>query len=555
MIENTLIQLQVFYEIAMAVGNGLDLNAMLKSSLKPYLKKLSCSGGIIYRTVQTGSGDWQSVSQCAIPRNAAKKEITSNGAPIIPLEMTDQALTAYSSSLPKSGKSDDGRVFHVMPLAGFGLIVIFKSGDPFDSSILQSLENINKKIGDSALVCLQNEKIETINRRLSREIAIRKTAEKAKNQFLANMSHELLTPMNGILGINKMLCDSGLTSKQAELSNTLNDAARALSKILKNLFEFSKIEMGQSEPEETNFNIRQFITTLINSIKFKADKKGLVLKSMIDPQIPEMLHGDAGRISQMLTHLIDNSIKFTPAGEICVGAVLNETVKKQDSEPLEIAFSVQDSGIGIPDPDKKTLFKKFIQADNSDSRKYGGIGLGLAICKKISEMLNATIDVTDNPAGGTVITVTLPLAQFRQTPVKPKQQISETVPARIHVLVVDDNPVNRKIIEGICKKLGWYAQSVNDGSQAVDILASKEFDLVLMDCQMPVMDGYDASKIIRDPDSDVLDHDVPVVAVTANITDENREKCIKAGMNDFIAKPVSPEKIKSVLNRRFFIPH
>ena len=541
---DALIHLQVFYEIAMAVGNSLDLNKMLKSSLTAYLKKLSCSTGIIYQTFRRSDNMWRFTPQCAIPRNAVQKKITQNSMPIIPEQLNIHELKPYLSSLPICGKADTGQAFHIMELPGFGLLSLFKTREPIDRTIIRSLIHTNKKLASSAVACLQNEKIEKINHQLSKEILIRKTAEKAKSQFIANMSHELLTPMNGIVGFNKLLCDSGLTEKQHEFSDSLSASADSLLTIIKNLFEFSKIEAENLELENIDFNIHRLALDLIDLLRHKADEKGLKIHFDILDDTPEYLKGDPKRIRQILTHLIDNAIKFTEAGDIRVQI---HAKTQSPGNDFQIKFSVSDTGIGIPDEKKDLLFATFTQADESDTRKYGGIGLGLAICKKLAKLLKGRIEVSDNKEGGSVFSFTL-LLNHAQPHAGDQKSAAISNDTDVCALVVDDNPVNRKIIEGICEKLGWETQTANDGKQAIAVLESKTFDIILMDCQMPVMDGYEATKIIRNLNSAVLRHDAPIIAVTANISDENREECLRAGMNDFISKPVTLEKIQTISN-------
>lgn len=355
------------------------------------------------------------------------------------------------------------------------------------------------------------------------------------------MSHELLTPMNGIIGLNKLLLKSGLTGNQFELANDLNSSAESLLNILKNLFEFSVMNAETQILEKVDFDLHRLVSDLINAFSGKAVEKNLKLHSTIDPNIPQLLMGDVKKIRQILVHLIDNAIKFTESGEIFVHVYLKTgSVSPGSNHQIEITFSVEDSGIGIPDQKKALLFETFTQADESDTRKYGGIGLGLAICKKLIQLLSGHIELSDSTTGGLNFIFSLPMGH---TPIAKTPII---VGIDIRVLIVEDNPINLKIIEGICKQLDWTSQSASNGQQAVDLLISTEFDLILMDCQMPVMDGYEATRIIRDTNSPVLRHDVPIIAITANISDENRNKCLKVGMDAFIPKPINLEKIRTI---------
>ncbi|MFH2091289.1 MAG: histidine kinase dimerization/phospho-acceptor domain-containing protein [Pseudomonadota bacterium] len=352
---DTILHLQIFYEMAMSIGNSLDLSKMLKSSLTLYLKKLSCSSGVIYRTVCRPDNMWQFIPQCAIPRNADKKQINHHSIAIIPDPLNGQKLQSFLSSLPLSGKTDTGKTYHIMILPEFGIVLLLKPGDPIDPNTIRSLMNINSKLAGSAIACLQNEKIEQMNQQLSKEILVRKKAETAKNQFLANMSHELLTPMNGIIGLNKLLLDSGLTLEQQDLSNSLNTAADVLSNILNNLFEFSTIEAKKLELEDITFDMSHLISDLIKAAGPKADAKNIKLQSSIHPGIPKNLRGDSTKINQILTRLIDNAIKFTETGIVEVQVypqVESPSQKPPETISLDkigITFSVSDSGIGIPD--------------------------------------------------------------------------------------------------------------------------------------------------------------------------------------------------------------
>lgn len=540
-----MIQIQIFYEIAMMIGNSLDLNKMLKTSLTSYLKKLSCNSGVIYRMVQTENKTRQLLPQCAIPRDAHKKRIFKDAIKDIPEISDENEFTHFLSILPIHRDFGADQNCYVLELPGFGLLVLVKSGGKFHNSILQSLNQLNHKLANSAIACLQNEEIIEINKQLSREIGVRKKAEKAKSRFLANISHEMLTPMNGIIGVNELLSTSGLNDEQADLLNSQHKSAESLLEILTHLFDVSRIEAGKIKMDLVQFNVKQLISDLISRMNDKARAKNLELICDISSEIPEYIKGDPKKIGQILTNLITNAIKFTQEG--CV--IIKSRLKSQSDNKLELEFEVKDTGIGIPFDKQEFLFENFTQIDESDTRKFGGAGLGLAISKKLAALMEGHISISKSDEKGSEFKLTInvdPVDIVDLSGCKPGINITD-----LTVLIVDDNPVNLKVLQGLCKKLKWRVESANNGKQAIGLLENQDYDIVFMDCQMPEMNGYEATKIIRDPDSNVRNHDVPVIAVTANISDDNRKKCHMAGMNDFIPKPVKIEMLHTVIQNIF----
>ncbi|MCP3874628.1 MAG: response regulator, partial [Desulfobacteraceae bacterium] len=365
-------------------------------------------------------------------------------------------------------------------------------------------------------------------------------ANRAKSQFLANMSHEIRTPMNGIIGMNSLLHDTDLTNKQLEYSNGVKSSAEYLMTLINDILDFSKVEAGKLELKEIDFNIHTMLDDFISSMSFKAEQKSLELIYTIDPTIPPFVKGDPGRLRQVLNNLIENALKFTHKGKIIVRGKL----KKDEDKEMILEFSVEDTGIGITADKQKTLFDNFTQADPSDTRKYGGSGLGLAISKQLTELMNGKIWVSRKKDTGSVFTFTIVV---KKSDKKLPHDDSTDICSKHSVLIVDDNPINRKVLHGLCNSLKWGADEANNGQQAVKMLEEKEYDLVFMDIQMPVMDGYEATEHIRNPDSNVLNHDIPIIAVTANANDSNKKRCLEIGMNDFLAKPVRSQHIKKAL--------
>ncbi len=382
-------------------------------------------------------------------------------------------------------------------------------------------------------------------------------AAKAKSAFLANMSHEIRTPMNGVLGMLELIKDTSLTKTQGDLLGTAYASADSLLAIINDILDFSKIEAGKMTIEHIEISIRDIVSEICTLLAGTAREKGLTLSCHTDMDLPKVLIGDPVRLRQVLTNLIGNAVKFTESGEVNVQVNLLENI----SSLARIEFSVEDTGIGISEDILPDLFNEFTQADGSTTRKFGGTGLGLTISRQLVELMGGEISVVSTEGLGSTFTFALDMAiaenqsrqqrQVLQIPAATLEQnhSEETVfPDSIQVLMAEDNVVNQKVTISMLKKIGIQRIDVaEDGCKAVSMNSSQTYDLILMDCQMPQMSGYEATGIIRQQERAQQLPPIPIIAMTANAMTEDREKCLAAGMDDYLSKPVKKEELKKTL--------
>jgi len=398
--------------------------------------------------------------------------------------------------------------------------------------------------------------LEKTNRDLHASNEAAEAASRAKSAFLAAMSHELRTPMNGVVGMTELLLRSELSESQRRSLGTIRDSARSLLTILNDILDFSKIEAGQLNIESTPFDLGYATRDVLDLLQPQVKAQGLDLWANTLPPESSAVLGDPIRFKQIMTNLIGNAVKFTAHGSI---RVVTELVRAVDDDLL-FRFVVEDSGIGIKPEIIPNLFTSFTQADSSTTRKYGGTGLGLAIVQRLCVLMGGECGVTSEYGKGSKFWFTLRLKRnLHATPpnatdVAANIEASETQISRLrvsamHVLVAEDNAVNQEVAMALLKTLGCTCVVVRDGRAALDALSvPHSFDLVFMDCQMPEMDGYEATRRIRELETRTQQH-VPIVALTANAMSGDRELCLAAGMDDFLSKPFRLRQLAATVEK------
>ncbi|MEX2435727.1 MAG: response regulator [Balneolaceae bacterium] len=433
------------------------------------------------------------------------------------------------------------------------LICKRKDGTPFWALVRFIPLSTDKNSDNYFAICLKDiSSLKKSENDLQKALTDVQASKKLKDRFLANMSHEMRTPMNGILGMTQLLYKSSLTDEQLDYVQSIESSAENLLAIINDILEFNLVQSGALNIEQKPFKLHQHLKELFNTLKEKANEKDLSLELVFTKQVPDNVVGDPVRTIQIIHNLVNNAIKFTRHGRVVVIVSLIEEKEKE----VKVEFIVRDTGIGIPEKLLNSIFYSFSQASKVTTFKYGGTGLGLSIVYQLVNRLDGRITVESKEGEGTEFKVLIPF-QKSEINEKMKKIEKDTMPdqkevlANHTVLVVDDHPINRKVVKGMLKKVGCSVKEAESGEDAIELLKTNEYSAVLMDIHMPGQGGLAVTEKIREMDRPGL-NSIPIIAITASVLDRDIEDCKAAGMNDFIAKPFTFDELTKILKAHIF---
>jgi signal transduction histidine kinase/DNA-binding NarL/FixJ family response regulator/HPt (histidine-containing phosphotransfer) domain-containing protein len=392
---------------------------------------------------------------------------------------------------------------------------------------------------------LAEAELQETNRRLEAATAQAEMANVAKSTFLASMSHEIRTPLSGMLGMTGLLRETPLTERQRDYADKIRTSGESLLAVLNDILDFSRMEAGKLHLEIVPFSLKEVISNVVNIFEFQAAEKKIGIITTIDPELPAVLMGDPQRMTQVIANLVGNAVKFTASGGIQLGV----KVQRQTETDVELDISIQDTGIGMTEEELSRLFTAFSQADASTARRFGGTGLGLAISRQFVELMGGTIQAESTPGKGSLFTVVISflidsgigLTNLGRCPDTPREHFID-----VRALVVEDHEINREIVVELLRRAGIKADIAINGRKAVEMVRASDYDILFMDIQMPEMDGFTATRKIRNLGLEHVDR-LPIIALSSHAIVGDREKSLAAGMNDHLAKPINPKTLEAAL--------
>jgi signal transduction histidine kinase/ActR/RegA family two-component response regulator len=528
----TLVSIQ--YALALLIGQDLNLRLMLRKFLPPALKLLNGNGAYLWlHTCEPAAPQLNGIEPCySYPR--LHKGLAAH---CDALAQQIQALVAtdWRGIPPHAPLLADGRYYHFLMIGSSGLLVLQRDA-PLSSQQLLALEPVLKRLETACLACLQHAALEEARQHALQAQAAAEQANQAKSDFLARISHEIRTPMNGVLGLTDLMLYSEVSPAQRGYLEMIKTSSNALLDIINEILDFSRIEAGALQLHEQAFQLHALLQPMFVPLAWQAHEKALTLNWTIAPDCPTVLEGDAGRLRQIMINLVGNAIKFTASG----GAVTIHIHAEADAPAgyARLLFSVRDNGIGIPLDKQASIFQPFQQADSFINRRYGGTGLGLAIAAPLVVMLGGVLQVESRPGYGSHFYFSA-LFKLSAHPVVVNAAPSVLAKAAraLTVLLVEDDPMSRLFTSLLLKQAGHQVVEAANGQEGVARWLEHRVDVILMDTQMPLMDGLQATVLIRQHEYRHALAATPIIALTANALESDRTRCLQAGMTDFLSKP------------------